>query len=160
MIKRDIKAFTLMNFVVGMIITSIIMTSFYEAYQYMNEEVALYRDQNNSILDALNFQVNMNKDMLRAETITQLSEDEILVTNLSNKYYYQFTDSYILKKTDEISDTFKIITSEIKFEMQDNLLINKISFTSKLDGKEIRYNFSKTYSAEQIVNLQLEKNGD
>ena len=71
-----------MNFVVGMIITSIIMTSFYEAYQYMNEEVNLYRNQNNSILDALNFEVNMNKDMLRAETIIRLSEDEIQVSNL------------------------------------------------------------------------------
>ena len=49
-----------MNFVVGMIITSIIMSSFYEGYQYMSEEVNMYRDQNNSILDALNFQVNLN----------------------------------------------------------------------------------------------------
>ena len=160
MIKQKLKAFTLMNFVVGMIITSIIMTSFYEAYQYMNEEVNMYRDQNNSVLDALNFQVNMNKDMLRAESITLLSEDEILVTNLSDKYYYEFKDDYILKRTDETTDTFKIKVSEILFEKQDNEFINKITFTSKLDGKSIKYNFSKEYSAEQIINLQLEKDGN
>ena len=159
MTNQNLKAFTLMNFVVGMIITSIIMTSFYEAYQYMNEEVNLYRDQNNSVLDALNFQVNMNKDMLRAESITLISEDEILVTNLSDKYYYEFKDDYILKKTDDMTDTFKIKASEILFEKQDNELINKITFASKLDGKTIKYNFSKEYSAEQIVNLQLEKDG-
>lgn len=160
MIRKPIKAFTLMNFVVGMIITSIIMSSFYAGYQYMNEEVNMYHDQNNSILDALNFQVNMNKDMLNAQTITSLSEDEILVTNLPDKYYYQFREEYILKKTGETTDTFKIKVSDILFEKQDNDLIKKISFASKLDGKLIQYNFSKEYSAEQIVNLQLEKDGN
>ncbi len=160
MIKKELKAFTLMNFVVGMIITSIIMTSFYEAYQYMNEEVNLYRNQNNSILDALNFQVNMNKDMLRAETIIRLSEDEIQVINQNNKYYYQFRDNYILKTTDDIIDTFKIAVSNLKFEAENFELVKKISFSSKLDDKNIGYNFSKDYSAEQIVNLQIEKDGN
>jgi len=160
MIKQPIKAFTLMNFVVGMIITSIIMSSFYEGYQYMSEEVNMYRDQNNSILDALNFQVNLNKDMLNAQTITLVSDDEILVTNLFDKYYYEFTDEYILKKTDDVTDTFKIKVAEILFEKQDGELIKKISFASKLDGKPIQYNFSKEYSAEQIVNLQVEKDGN
>jgi len=160
MIKSKLKAFTLMNFVVGMIITSIIMTSFYEAYQYMNEEVNMYRNQNNSILDALNFQVNLNKDMLKAETVIRLSEEEIEVANLENKYRYQFTENYILKLNDDIIDTFKIAVTNLKFETENFDLIKKISFTSKLDNKDISYIFSKAYSAEQIVNLQIEKDGN
>ncbi|HKC66691.1 MAG TPA: hypothetical protein VKG26_00535 [Bacteroidia bacterium] len=160
MIKTKLKAFTLMNFVVGMIITTIIMTSFYEAYQYMNEEVDLYRNQNNSILDALNFEVNMNKDMLRAETIIRLSEDEIQICNSNDKYYYQFNDTYILKTINDVTDTFKIAVNNLKFETENFELVKKITFSSKLDDKEIMYNFSKDYSAEQIVNLQIEKDGN
>lgn len=155
--KANIPAFTLLNFVVGMIITSIIMTSFYTAYQYMHEETKLYEEQNEAVLDALNFQVNLNKDMLKAEDVLLKEENTLEIVRPGEKYVYYFGENYIVKSNEAFTDTFHLKVLNPVFETMENKLVTSIDFDSALDDKKVHYTFKKQYSSEQIINLTGEE---
>jgi hypothetical protein len=100
-------------------------------------------------------------DFENSEEIT-FSENTISIVRKNNQpLRYAFNDTYILRTANEITDTFKISTSNIqekyifKNEQIQSTLINEISFDAQLSGGVQHFLFAKNYCAVTLLNKEV-----
>jgi hypothetical protein len=159
MIKK-IKAFTLLEVLFGMIISSLVISSAYLGYEMMVKRMVLFREVNKTVLDAARLKTILERDIFNAE---ELVMQEGLICRGPLPVYYLFGESIIVRKTFGICDTFRLTTIDLKgyFDGKDQLqpmtVIDKFVFKLKLFNEEESVVFRKEYGAQMLVNKQSER---
>ena len=152
--NKDIRAFTLMNLMIGIIISGIVMVSFYNAFDFLTGEIKVYDKQQSAIIDMLNLQVNLNKDFMLAKKVIEGEENSIIIEWENGETYYNFEPKYILRVRNENTDTFRISTLDFKIDENELMWIKNISFKSLLDKREIFLFFNKEYTSQQLMEAE------
>ncbi len=153
---NKLKAFTLMNLMIGIIVSGIVMASFYNAFDFLNEEIKLYNEQQTGVLDMLNLQINLNKDFMLAKKVIPGEENSIVIEQTNGATSYDFQPGYILRTKNENRDTFKISVNDFQTEKNELMWVKSISLKSMLDKREIFLFFNKEYTAQQLMEAEQE----
>lgn len=161
---QKIRAFTLLELLIGMIISSIVIGFCYMSYSIIYKQYMSYKILKLEIVETIQFNSILNADFISAETI--LFDENILILNSTNRsqLQYDFNDNNILRKDGEVTDTFKLFPTNIlpqyliESEQSISSIVNDFSFDSNVLGEPEHFHFTKNYSAETMINNFAQQN--
>lgn len=162
---KKISAFTLLELLIGMIISSIVIGFCYAGYSIIYKQYISYNVIKRQNTAAMELNSILNTDIINAASITFDTDKLILNSEEKIKLLYEFKENYILRKDNEVTDTFMLASvnvSPLYFNESGTLLvaiIKEFSFDVDLFGEQEHFRFTKEYSAETMVNLQIENPG-
>ncbi len=161
MIKK-MQAFTLLELLIGMIISSIVIGFCYTGYSIIYRQYINYSKIKREIVSAMQLNTVLNTDFINAASVT--FDTDKLMLNYENKLplQYDFKENFILRKDREITDTFMFAPKNVipiylteSIESSD-AQVNNFSFDVMLFGESEHFHFTKNYSAETMVNKQIQ----
>ena len=158
---RKIKAFTIIELVVVMILSGIIIGIVYSAYQIVNSQYGNYIKANKRITSEAVLTMLLNKDFASAHFIKKEGE-RIFFFDAENKVNtYRFEDDFIIRNSNAVVDTFFIPTLNIEMlflsqaQGSYNGMIDELYFESAAVEGQI-FRFKKLYAADVLMENELE----
>ena len=153
---KKIKAFTIAELAISMLISGIVISIAYYAFFLFNTQFNKYKRKSAIVNDFLLFQTVLNKDMNEADRITDSAGFFIILENPGNERItrYEMSEDHITRYAGEAIDSFSIRPMGFHMETVDDKLplIRKIVFSSKISTDMISAIFVKRYSAQQLMN--------
>ena len=161
---QKIRAFTLLELLIGMIISSIVIGFCYMSYSIIYKQYRSYKILKLEMVETIQFNSILNSDFIKAETV--VFEGNKLIFNSANRsaLYYDFMDNFILRKDGEVTDTFKLSAINVlpgylaKTVQSTTSIVNNFSFDAKVLGETEHFHFTKNYSAETMINNFVHQN--
>jgi hypothetical protein len=152
--KKKMKAFTLMELTIGMIIGSLIVAACYSGYQIIAKQYRDYKKNKDLVQEAIIFQFSLNTDFKEFQKVFLL-ENNLFFSNDSAQINYIIEPDYVLRKEKETLDTFLFPITEIAaVYVEDNnnsTYLKELSFQLKNLDEETTFHFQKEYSAETLM---------
>jgi prepilin-type N-terminal cleavage/methylation domain-containing protein len=158
--RHKIKAFTIMEVTITMMIAAILMGITYTAYSIVSRSYLSFNTKNKDMAELEQLDGLLKKDFDRAEIILK-EADGISIKHTDRTINYQFNPDYIIR-TSGITDTFKIKTGEIatSFEGQpvneanssheQNRLV-QLDLSLLFQNEKIPYHYYKQYSSVNLI---------
>lgn len=160
-----LPAFTLAELLIGMIVSGIVIGSCYTAYSLIYKQYESYRKIKNATVAAMQFNSMVNNDFIDAELITY-KENTLVIKKVNNLLQYEFNDLFILRKENEVTDTFQlsplnietkpITFNELNQAERTTTVISSFSFDAQILQETEHFTFSKNYSAETLMNYEIQ----
>jgi prepilin-type N-terminal cleavage/methylation domain-containing protein len=155
--NNKIKAFTLMEVTVAMLLSAICISICYSAYHLIESYYHSFNEQNAQNDNFLMLKQTLQHDFSKSR-LCMKAEDGIALEMDSTTIYYHFEPDFMTRKINEIhTDTFKLsITSPNYYFEHEPILaidtIDQIDFgvISKKDGI-IPIRILKHYSAQDLI---------
>lgn len=151
-----IKAYTLMEVTVAMLLSAICMSICYTAYYIITGYYTSFHQKNKTANEVLVLRHMLEGDFLKSRLVFR-TEDSITLQVDTTKIYYVFTKDGILRKFGALPiDTFKLQSADLKthFEHQEVLdtgIIDRLNFTVLLAGKlAVPIQIHTFYSAKDL----------
>jgi|SRR3954462_5248529 prepilin-type N-terminal cleavage/methylation domain-containing protein len=157
---KKLPAFTLMELLIGMIISSIVISFGYMAYQLVNEQYLSYKTMKGKLMETTQFNTTFADDIDNAEIVSSEENKIILRNKNAPELEYEFLPASIVRKRSELTDTFKIATTNIKQSFlfpEDNMFLQQFSFEVNMLGEAEFFHFTKNYSSEILMNYKTTK---
>jgi len=154
---KKVKAFTLMELLIGMIISTIVISFCYMSYTLIYKQFMNYKTIKMELVQALELNSVLNNDIGNSELVV-FDNNELTLLNKQNEILkYNFNETEILRKSVDIIDTFKLKPINIvpHYLANENNLSNVLlsfSFDAIVLGEQEHFQFSKLYDAEMVVN--------
>lgn len=151
-----LKAFTLMELLVGMIISSLVIVFSYGAYELIYKQFLMYKSVKSKVVETTQFTTVLTTDFSNAQTV-RFANNTIDLQLDNNTICYKLLDSVVVREFQEVSDTFQlkpidIIANEVyPSQMQDNMLIDQILFDADVNGEVQHFTFVKHYPADVLL---------
>ena len=158
---KKLKAFTLMELLIAMIIGGIVVGISYTAYSIIYKQFLNYKSMNGKINEASLLNTLMQHDFSNASFINASGEKEITFTfQPENKIVYRFDQDYIIRQTGETRDTFFVPAENIERRFQNEkisdytALIDAVSFEATISGEKEFFNFGKQYASDVLMEAE------
>jgi len=154
---QKIRAFTLMELLIGMIISSILITFCYSSYTIIYKQFLTYKKIKNELTETIQLNSVLNNDFANSKSM-YFNKNSLYMNRSISPLEYSFSENYILRIEREVIDTFHITAKDITvnyFKESANsplFFVNELSFSAMILNEKERFNFSKNYSAETIMN--------
>ena len=150
-LTNQIQAFTILEVIVTITLTSIIVLSsmlIYSSFmQVYNRNLETIQKNKDLIL----FNIQLNKDFKYSEKVTSVNDELILKQSDNSTISYQFVEKYIIRNAKEFADTHYVEHKDINYTYQNNL-INGIIFTIITPNGNFTCYIHKEYDNSTIIN--------
>jgi competence protein ComGF len=158
---NKIKAFTLMELAVGMLLTTITAAAGFSMYLYFIKTIKKHKDDEEKVKNLHAYYFQLENDLENAQKIFP-SENGIILYNDENKIIYHLEDTLLIREISDVSkDTFHLHTSS--FKIPDENLINdnvtEFSIEQKLNKQEMIWQWKKEYSPVESINQYILSDG-
>ncbi len=159
MFHKQLKAFTLLELLVGMILSGIVLTATFTAYRITTKQYETYREKSKSITEISFFVSQLQVDFSNATTITQHSENTIHLQSDKRKLEYIFSAKHVLRNDFQQIDTFHVAVQGIESLYKSQKVNDE---NSELDELHIRVTFegkteNKIYLKTKNPKAELDK---
>lgn len=164
---KNLKAFTLLELLFVMILTTIIIGIGYFAFTLSVKQLHAYKENSEKITGAFQLTMLLNRDFAEARSVLKINDTLLFTNTLNNRLEYFFSENYILRNINSTVDTFFYSTQNMSEKFLDapvitnNGLVDEIYFEIKSDKDRIEiFHATKSYSAEALIqneNLKLNK---
>jgi prepilin-type N-terminal cleavage/methylation domain-containing protein len=154
---KQFKAFTLLELLVGMILSGIVLTATFSAYHIITKQYEAYRDKTKSIAEFSFFVSQLQSDFSNATTILRISENEIRLQSEKKVLEYEFSGKEVLRNDFFRTDTFLIAVPEIEtFRKSEktnsvNQESDELQVKINFDGKTIKKIYLKNSSSKTEI---------
>lgn len=153
---RTLKAFTLLELLVGMILSGIVLTATFTAYRLVTHQYETYCDKSRSIAEISFFSSRLEADFANANELTFIAENKIQLQAEKRLTQYRFSEKYILRDDPGRTDTFYVsVSSTTAYHRSEkistaNSLLDELHITIAYEGKtqEKIYRSTKDPKAE------------
>jgi Tfp pilus assembly protein PilE len=160
MMKQKVKAFTIMEVTITMLITGLIIGITYTSYSIVIKSYHSFTTKNDSMAVLVSLDHVLKRDFDRADSILKDSAG-ITVKKNDMSIKYVFMPDFIVRNSLK-TDTFKVQTQEVMtsfdnipiIEMQATAEQNRIDgldFTLVFQNEKIPYHYRKLYSSENLI---------
>jgi prepilin-type N-terminal cleavage/methylation domain-containing protein len=164
---KKIKAFTLLELLVGMILSGIVLTATFSAYRIVTSQYQSYRKKSET-LSAFSFFISQfQADFSNATAIIHISENEIQLNSKKKILDYHFSEKYVLRNDLLRTDTFPVTVTEMETFRESEKIIpeneeaDEIHLQMDFGGKKLEKIYQKSPSAENSINkIDLNRNGN
>jgi prepilin-type N-terminal cleavage/methylation domain-containing protein len=158
--QHRVKAFTIMEVTVVMMIAAILMGITYTAYTIVSKSYLSFNTKNTEMAEVEVLDKLLKRDFDQAGVI-QKTTSSILITNTGQTIQYLFTPDFIIR-TAGITDTFKVKTDSLitSFEGQpveeagpseEQNRLDELSFTLVYQNENIPCHYHKQYSSANLI---------
>jgi len=155
--NKRLKAFTLLELLIGMVISSIIITIGYTSYRVIYKQYLNYKLTRKEMIEVAAFQNEFQNNFYNAEVVK--AEENAICFEFSGdkKIKFTFFDTFITREINELIDTFKIENNNrVKVYIdENNTEIKAFMFNSTLFNEPIVFSFQKQYSSEYYIKHDL-----
>jgi len=161
--RKKVRAFTIMEVTISMLISAIVIGITYSAYTIIRQSYAIYQTKNETLAVLSRVDQLLTRDFAHAELIVK-TPDGVLLSSPSDTVSYVFNPDFVVRVA-AVTDTFRVQNgglstlfenqqlSEISTVNEQNR-IDELTFFIVLKNGNIPYHYHKQYSS---VNL-LERN--
>lgn len=153
-----IKAYTLLEVTIAMLLSAICIAICYSAYDIVGKYYASFQQKNQNADVVLSLRHVLQRDFLKSNAVLK-SEEGVELQLDSSKIYYIFNPDAVLRKMDELhTDTFKLKSNEVNFFFEGHEVlapdtIDELRFKMVLDQKTtVPIQLNKAYSAVNLFN--------
>ena len=163
---KKVKAFTLVELLVSMLISSIVISMAYVSYDIVYKQFSNYKNINKKINEVILIDMLLKNDFFQAKEIYCKTSDKLIFKDKQNhENTYLFTPGYIIRKSNEVNDTLFIGASKILFKFQNeelfsdnasltNKLMDEFCFESFVLGEIEQFHYKKEYAADVLMNWE------
>jgi hypothetical protein len=150
---KKLKAFTLMELIIGMIVGSIVVGMCYSAYSMIFRQYGDYKKIKQQVNEAMRLQTALSLDFTKCELV-EYKQEQLGFTMDSCLVRYQFVQPLIIRSEREVSDTFHFEGTGARpgfLEPGNEGIISSFSFEAVILGEKELFNYSKDYSAAFLM---------
>lgn len=156
MLRHKFKAFTIIELVVTMVITSIVIgiaVALYLTLDFYFRDTVYEYEKNNDILLT---ETMIKNDINNSRTITENNTGFYVLTTGNKIIRYEITDNYIIRHTDISSDTtfYNITDLTINTLKHNKDLVNEIVIYIEQEKINIPLHFYKKYSNDVLFEME------
>jgi prepilin-type N-terminal cleavage/methylation domain-containing protein len=154
-----LKAFTMLELLISMTLTSILVAFSYMGYNQMQKLFLMYAKQHEFITEYNQLNSILKLQAEKADVIEKIDEQHILFKKDSTTMRLEILPKSMVISYKQRTDTFHLEAKKINFEFQqaNERLITSLSSDVFFENQKFRVSFSKQYDAESILNKVLEK---
>ena len=153
--KFFIPAFSIIETVVGMVITAIIMGVLFVVFSIITGKVFDFKNQNQLVNDLNRFTYSLNKDIFEKEKMTVVENEIHFKEYTGQRVYYQFYDHYILRNSENLIDTFKIklnkMTVDTVKSKSEQFIFQKLKINIDSNERETDLRFYKRLYPNELL---------
>ena len=160
--KQKLPAFTLIELMITMLISSISFGIIYSGYEIVSKQYQSYKSSNEIIADALYLNVLMASDFSKARN-AQKNDDGFQLIDYENKStIYELSEEYIVRKVSFSTDTFNVPVKNISFLMNNSDVvtepywIDEVSFDVNINKQAQTFHYRKQYDAAFLMDNEAE----
>ena len=157
--KRRLPAFTILELLVGMTLTSILVTASMYAFQLIQRQYILQSQMQTELDSRIGFKARLLLDIENVESIKR-NDKTLVLTNVRQQIQYEFKPSVIIR-TNSLSpiapDTFNITA-----KIENTTFNNQEVFIGWIDNCQLNidrfsetesWQFQKKYTAQELYAL-------
>lgn len=104
--NRKIKAFTLVELLIGMVVSLLVIAFSYLAFQMVNKQFLQQRDHLNKQIEHAQFNALIIKDIKSSDYWELTSPYECSIYSIGTEINYLCEDDYLLRSQNDLVDTF------------------------------------------------------
>ncbi|OOQ58330.1 PulJ/GspJ family protein [Mucilaginibacter pedocola] len=155
--NRKIKAFTIMEVTVSMLLAAIVVAVGFTAYDIMARSYAAYHKKHEGLSVLIQTDKLLQREFAGAIAI-RFDGTGLALQDTGRIIRYEFSPEGILRR-EANTDTLKLQVSNVRywFESQEITqpaelqLIDGLSFSALYEGKTFMYHYHKKYSSAELV---------
>jgi len=158
MMNRRLKAFTLTEMIVVMLLTAVVIGMAYAVFQIISKSYTSFNLKNEKVNDAERLEHWLARDLQRADACLN-EEDGLKLLIGVDTVSYTFKDSVVTRTSLRI-DSFRVNTGKLAMMFDGQMLdtkpeqsVDQVSFELTLEKQKIPEVFYKLYSAEQLIHI-------
>ncbi len=158
---RKIPSFTMVDVLSGMVITSIIVSMVFYLFTALNKQVAVYGQVRNDLNSFMLMRVDFKRQFeLTDKEITGVPFG-VSMTGDSDNLTYVKEDNYLLRITNEITDTLSSSLEEFNVEFihdkngEPTNKVKGVNIIVKLDNQNLGCHVYKDYGLIEQINQDL-----
>jgi len=158
---KKVRAFTIMELTVAMLISAIVISITYTAYLIVSKSYKSFSGKNEKMAAVLKLDELLKKDFLRSERVEKdTSGIDIYYPKRTVKYKFDSasvirlagrTDTFRVK-TDSISTLFEGKEVQLLGDSAENNRIDELTLPVILQNQKLTYYYHKVYSSENLIN--------
>jgi prepilin-type N-terminal cleavage/methylation domain-containing protein len=114
MFHKKLNAFTLLELLVGMIVSGIVLTATFSAYKIVTGQYETYRNRSAAVSELSFFVSQMQSDFSNSLRVVRRPGNKIQLQSEKRTVEYYFTEKYILRNDLLRIDTFKVSVTGIE----------------------------------------------
>lgn len=157
--QYTIKAFSVMEAVIGMVVTAVVIGIAYVLFSIVSERMENFRIQNLVIGDVNRFTYSVNKDIFESETLVQ-KENELIFKLISDSIItYSINENYIIRKNNTFVDTFNFSIQDVKFDTirdaNKQNVFQRVDVNVNSNAEKIRFKFFKRIYPNQLIEKEI-----
>ncbi len=141
---------------IGIVISGLVMLSFYNAFEFINEEIKVYSGQQDALIDVLHLQIMLNKDFMQSDKVLNNGERSIELERENDHIHYRFEPAYVLRVSKTRQDTFSLGITDMQVKENNYNWVESIRLKALLEKQEIFLFFKKEYTARHLMNEEKE----
>ncbi len=158
--KHKVKAFTLLEVTITMLITALLIGLTYTSYGIIVKSYRSFTAKNEATVVLVNLDHVLTRDFDKADMV--LKEDNgIVLKSDQNLIKYSFNATSIIREALK-ADTFNVQIQNLQTsfehspitevqEMEDQNRIDELTFTLLYQNEKIPYHYRKRYSAVNLI---------
>ncbi|MHB8208036.1 PulJ/GspJ family protein [Mucilaginibacter sp.] len=158
--NKRVKAFTIMEITVVMLISAIVIGIAYTAFNIIGQSYRSFQHKNEELAVLIRLDELLRKDFSRADTISKTAGG-IFVKTGTDSVTYAFEPDFTVR-TSTIIDTFKLNVQDVtaSFETSPITTIDPVSEQNRIDeldfsilfeNEKIPYTYYKQYSSANLI---------
>lgn len=155
--NKKIPAFTIIELMVTMLISSIAIGIMYTGYDIVSKQYVTYKKNNEIIAETLYLNALMNNDFGNARDVKRNEDGFELVDYANRLTIYELSEEFIVREVSFSIDTFHIPVQHIAFSMLGNevlnesTLIDEVSFDITVNKETHSFHYKKQYDAAFLM---------
>ena len=146
-----VKAFTLFELLIGMVISSIVIASSYFVYNLIYKKYLDYKEIRLNLVNFASFNAELENNFYHSKSI-KMNDKELSFVFDNKTIYFDFLDSIIIRTDSQVLDTFRISVENFEFVENTEGLVSFVQFNSRLFDENFDLYFIKKYCAEELIN--------
>lgn len=156
-VHRTLPAFTLLELLVGMIVSGLVLAATFSAWHIVTQQYAQYCKTTESTVELSAFLSRLECDVADASAAYKLSETTVQLVHSTLTLEYRFSESYALRNSAGHTDTFRVSVPAIhtfyKTEKTagENLRIDELRVVLSFDGKKEEKLFLLPHDAKSQI---------
>jgi type II secretory pathway pseudopilin PulG len=159
--KNSLRAFSIIETIVGMVISTIIMGILFVIFTITTERMVDFKNQNQFISDLNRLTYSINKDIFENEKMSVIGNEFIFDGYSGQQVKYNFLEEYTLRSRETFIDTFKIKLKQIVIDTVNNksqqLMFQKVKLNVEINESKINLKFYKCIYANELIQKKMKK---
>ena len=156
-----IRAFSLIEAIVGMAVAAIVMGLTFVIFSMITERMLDFKNQNQLVNDMNRLTFSINKDIFESDKLFFKEEQMEFRGYAGERVLYNFEENHILRYTEVFVDTFKIPLKQIWVDSvkskSERLVFQKIKLQVSMNEKPLDLVFYKRVHANELLEKMNEK---